>query len=125
MRIGGLVDCFAVGVTETFFSIDVEDMQRAVAFYVEAFGAEVAFSSSGWTSLRIAGVRVALALGLEGSRGRVGLHFAVSDLASAGLAVQRAGGSLESGSVEIAPGVVIMQATDTEGNTFTLTKAAG
>jgi predicted enzyme related to lactoylglutathione lyase len=106
---------------ETFFSVDVEDMQRAVTFYVNAFGAEVVFSSPGWTSVRIAGVRVALALSSECTASRVGVHFSVTDLASACVAVERAGGVLVSSPVEVAPGVTIVQATDTEGNTLTLT----
>ncbi len=55
------------GVTETFFAVEVEDMQRAIAFYVSALGATVMFSSAGWSSLRIAGVRVGLALSSEPS----------------------------------------------------------
>ena len=113
-----------MSVTETFFTVDVEDMDRATAFYVDALEAKVVFSSSGWTSLYIAGVRVGLAQSSECMAGRVGLHFSVSDLASTGVAVVRAGGTLASPPVEVAPGVVIMQATDTEGNTFTLTGSA-
>ena len=33
-------------VVETFFSIEVEDMNRATSFYVEAFGATVPYASS-------------------------------------------------------------------------------
>jgi hypothetical protein len=43
----------------------VENMERGIAFYVCAFGAEVVFASPTWTSLRIAGVRLALALSPE------------------------------------------------------------
>lgn len=110
-----------MSVKETFFSVDVDNMERGTAFYVNAFGAEVMFESPGWTSLRIAGVRVALALSPECAASRVGLHFSVSDLASARSAVERAGGLVASTPVEVAPGVVIVRATDTEGNTFTLT----
>jgi len=114
-----------VTVTETFFSVDVEDMQRAIAFYVNAFGAAVPFSSAGWTSLRIAGVRLGLALAAEPSAGAVGLHFAVRDLAAARSAVERAGGAVASSPYEVAPGVMVVGVTDTEGNTFTLTQSAG
>src|SRR5580658_7418854 len=76
-------DSLAVSVTETFFSVEVEDMQRATAFYVDALGATVLFSSAGWSSLRIAGVRVGLALSRQHTGSRVGLHFAVSDLGAA------------------------------------------
>jgi predicted enzyme related to lactoylglutathione lyase len=111
-------------VTETFFSVEVEDLQRATAFYVNALGATVVFSSAGWSSLRIAGVRVGLAPGLEHMTSRaVGLHFAVSDLAIARADVERAGGCIVSSPVEVAPGVVIVRCDDTEGNTFTLTQS--
>ncbi|GEM_PF-1208114 len=110
-------------VKETFFAVEVEDMQRAVAFYVSALGATVVFSSAGWSSLRIAGVRVGLALSSERMASTVGLHFAVSDLAMARAEVERAGGCIVSSAVEVAPGVVIVRCDDTEGNTFTLTQS--
>ncbi len=111
-----------MSVTETFFSVDVEDMQRATAFYVNALGATVVFSSAEWASLRIAGVRVGLALTSENMVSRVGLHFAVDDLTIARAEVERAGGCVVSSPVEVAPGVVIVRCDDTEGNTFTLTQ---
>jgi predicted enzyme related to lactoylglutathione lyase len=108
-----------VTVTETFFSVEVGDMQRATAFYVDALGATVVFASAGWSSLRIAGVRLGLALSREHAAVRVGLHFAVSDLAAARADVERAGGAAAA-PIEVAPGVVVAEATDTEGNTFAL-----
>jgi predicted enzyme related to lactoylglutathione lyase len=116
-------DSISVAVTETFFAVEVEDMQRAIAFYVSALGATVVFSSAGWSSLRIAGVRVGLALSSERMASTVGLHFAVSDLAIARAEVERAGGCIVSSAVEVAPGVVIVRCDDTEGNTFTLTQS--
>jgi len=116
-------DSISVAVTETFFAVEVEDMQRATAFYVSALGATVIFSSAGWSSLRIAGVRVGLALSSERMASTVGLHFAVSDLAAARAEVERAGGCIVSSAVEVAPGVVIVRCDDTEGNTFTLTQS--
>jgi predicted enzyme related to lactoylglutathione lyase len=116
-------DSLSVTVTETFFAVEVEDMQRAVAFYVNALGATVVFSSAGWSSLRIAGVRVGLALSSDRVANTVGLHFTVSDLATARAMVERAGGCIVSSAVEVAPGVVIVRCDDTEGNTFTLTQS--
>jgi predicted enzyme related to lactoylglutathione lyase len=113
-----------MNVTEAFFSVDVKNMERGVRFYVSAFGADIVFESPGWTSLRIAGVRLALALGSDCPAGRVGLHFSVNDLQSALSAVERAGGLIASSPVEVAPGVMIVHATDTEGNTFILTATA-
>ena len=109
-------------VTETFFSLEVGEMARATAFYVEALGATVAFASPGWTSLRIAGVRLGLALSPEHAGGRVGLHFAVRDLAEARAEVERAGGCVVAASVEVAPGVFTAEMTDTEGNAFVLSR---
>jgi predicted enzyme related to lactoylglutathione lyase len=114
----GRVAC--VTVTETFFSVEVGDMRRAARFYVDALGASVVFESANWSSLRIAGVRLGLFLNPEHTVGNVGLHFVVSDLVAARAAVERSGGRIAASSVEVAPGVVIAQVTDTEGNIFTL-----
>ena len=103
-------------VTETFFAVLVTDMQRAIAFYSTALGAQVKFSTPGWTSLMIAGVRLGLA---PGTPGPTGLHFAVADLKQASAAIERAGGRCDA-PVELQPGIVIANATDTEGNGFTL-----
>ncbi len=110
-------------VTETFFSVEVRDMQRAARFYVTALDATVLFESVQWTSLRIAGVRVALFLHTGPRVGNVGLHFVVRDLAAARGEVEHAGGRVLGPSLEVAPGVVIANAADTEGNTFTLRQA--
>jgi predicted enzyme related to lactoylglutathione lyase len=110
-------------VTETFFSVEVKDMKRATDFYVRALDAAVTFASPGWSSLRLAGVRVGLALNELHSGRRVGLHFALSDLAAGRSDVERAGGCIVAASIEVAPGVVIAEVADTEGNVFTLTRA--
>jgi predicted enzyme related to lactoylglutathione lyase len=109
-------------VSETFFSVEVRDMARATAFYVEALGATVAFVTPFWTSLRIAGVRLGLAQSSEHTGGRVGLHFAVRDLAGARAEVERAGGRVVAASIEVAPGVFTAEVTDTEDNTFALSQ---
>ncbi|MCU1278898.1 MAG: hypothetical protein JWM53_2444 [bacterium] len=110
-------------VTETFFSVEVDDMERATAFYVDALDAEVMFASPIWSSLRIAGVRLGLFLHAEHAAGRVGLHFVVSDLAAACAGVERAGGSVVEPAREVGPGVVIADVTDSERNAFTLRRA--
>jgi predicted enzyme related to lactoylglutathione lyase len=109
-------------VRETFFAIEVRDMDRATRFYASAFGAEVVFASAGWSSLRIAGVRVGLALALDHAGCRTGLHFAVDGLAAARAEVERAGGRVVAASIEVAPGVVVAEVADSEGNTLTLTQ---
>jgi predicted enzyme related to lactoylglutathione lyase len=109
-------------VWETFFSVSVRDLERATAFYLAASGATVAFASPGWSSLRIAGVRIGLAHSPERPGERTSIHFAVSNLAETHAEVERAGGHVVQASVEVAPGVVISEAKDTEGNTFVLTQ---
>ena len=107
-------------VTETFFAVEVANMERATKFYVDALGAAVLFPTPGWTSLRIAGVRVGIFPNGEHPATRTGLHFAVTNLAEACAAIELAGGRLVTAAIEVAPGVVIAEVTDTEDNTFTL-----
>jgi predicted enzyme related to lactoylglutathione lyase len=109
-------------VTETFFSVEVTDMQRATSFYVQAFGAVVSFVSPAWSSLRIAGTRLGLAVAAEHGVRKIGLHFVVTDLAVACAGVERAGGRIVVPSMEAAPGVLLADVADTESNTFTLSQ---
>jgi predicted enzyme related to lactoylglutathione lyase len=112
-----------VTVTETFFALEVRDMQRATRFYVEALGATAVFSSPVWSSLRIAGVRIGLFLQEGHVAGAVGLHFGVTDLLAACAAAEAAGGRTLSASTEVAPGIFIASVADTEGNAFTVRQA--
>jgi predicted enzyme related to lactoylglutathione lyase len=107
--------------TETFFALPVADMSRATAFYAAAFSAEVRFASPGWSSLFVAGVRIGVFPTGDDRREASGaLHFAVDDLAAALADVVRAGGRVVAGAAEVAPGVTVAIAADTEGNVFTL-----
>lgn len=110
-------------VRETFLSVSVRDMARASAFYRDALGADVTFASPVWSSLRIAGVRLGLFHHPDHPGGRAGLHFVVADLATTRAAIERAGGRVAP-PVEVAPGVVTVDVTDSEGNTFTLREAS-
>lgn len=110
-----------MNIREMFLCIDVVDMQRATAFYTTALGAELTFASPGWSSLRIAGVRVALAWNADHRPSRIGLHVAVDDLRAACAEIEAAGGSLVAPSLEVAPGVIVAEVADTEGNSFSLT----
>src|SRR5215470_18036939 len=98
-------------------------MQRAAAFYVTVLGASVVFTSPGWTSLRIAGVRLGLSWNPDHAPCRVGLHFAVDDLRDACAEIEAAGGQLVAPSVEVAPGIIVADVSDTEDNTFSLTQS--
>jgi predicted enzyme related to lactoylglutathione lyase len=110
-------------VVETFFSLPVLDMERATSFYTSALGAKVAYATPRWTSLHIAGVRIGLFLHPMSPGGATGLHFVVPDLAAARAAIEQAGGHAAAGEQEVAPGVVTLEATDTEENGFTLRRA--
>lgn len=105
-------------VEEMFFSVSVNDMDRAVAFYADALGATVDFASPTWSSLVIAGIRVSLVL-CEHEPSPIGLHFIVDDLALACAAVVRAGGQIAA-ATEASHGTVIAEVSDSEGNAFTL-----
>ena len=106
-----------------FVSVSVRDMNRALAFYVEALDAVVDYASPAWSSLTIAGIRVSLELRkLEPTS--IGLHFIVEDLALSCAAVERAGGQIEP-AVEARRGVVIAEVLDSEGNTLTLRQRPG
>lgn len=107
-------------VSETFFSLSVRDMDRAVMFYSNAFGATRKWSSQRWSSLELAGVRIGLFCDVEHVGSRVGLHFAVSDLAAARAAVNREGGKAVAPAATVAPGVEVAEVADTEGNIFSL-----
>jgi predicted enzyme related to lactoylglutathione lyase len=109
-----------MGVTETFFALVVCDMKRSTDFYVHALGAEVTFPSPTWSSLRIAGVRVGLFCEPSHAPTRTGLHFVVTDLDRTRRDIERAGGQAAADPTEVAPGVVVADAIDTEGNTFSL-----
>ena len=106
-----------------FFSVDVRDMDRAVAFYESAFGAAVDFWSPTWSSLVIAGIRVSLVL-RENAAPSNGLHFIVDDIALACAVVARAGGQIKP-AVEASGGSIMAEVIDTEGNTFTLRQRPG
>jgi predicted enzyme related to lactoylglutathione lyase len=107
-------------VLETFFVIEVSDMERATTFYVEALGATATYTSPRWSSLHVAGARVGLFLNPDHAPRRVGLHFVVTDLGAARADVERAGGRAFGGPIEVAPSVVLADAADSEGNTFSL-----
>jgi len=105
-------------VQEMFFSVHVSDMQRALTFYANALGATVDFASPTWSSLLIAGIRVSLVLRPH-EPSASGIHLIVDDVALGCAAVMWCGGQVAP-AIEGSHGSVIVEATDTEGNTFTL-----
>ena len=111
-------------VAETFLSVSVADMDRAVTFYSKSLGAATTWASPGWSSLTVAGVRIGLFANPGHGGGRVGLHFAVSDLEAAGASIKQAGGIILSPASQVAPGLLVAEASDTEGNIFSLQQAS-
>jgi predicted enzyme related to lactoylglutathione lyase len=105
-----------MNVTEMFIAVSVANMKRAVAFYVQAFGATATHESSHWSSLHIAGVRLGLSLNEEHAGERSGLHFAVDNLSASLQAIEAAGGKTKMKPTNLGGGVVIASALDTEGN---------
>jgi predicted enzyme related to lactoylglutathione lyase len=105
-------------VQEMFFSVYVNDMERATTFYVNALGATVDFASPTWSSLVIAGMRVSLVLRAH-EPSPIGVHFIVDDVALACAAVVGAGGQIAA-AIETPHGAVIVDISDSEGNGFTL-----
>jgi predicted enzyme related to lactoylglutathione lyase len=111
-------------VAETFLSVRVADMDRATTFYSQSLGALTSWASPRWSSVKIAGVRVGLFADAEHGGGRVGLHFAVTNLAAACSSIERAGGKIITSASQIAPGVLVAEVSDTEGNVFSLQEAS-
>jgi hypothetical protein len=88
-----------------------------------AFDASVQYESPGWSSLRIAGVRLGLNANPDDAGSRTGLHFVVDDLALACEAIVSAGGEVVAQPSEVQPGVVLADVADTEGSILTLSLA--
>jgi predicted enzyme related to lactoylglutathione lyase len=113
-------------VVSTYFMVMVSDMERATAFYRDAFGAEVKFASPYWTSLQIAGVAIGLHHGGGAQSREIGLGFDVDDLDAACASVERTGGRIvKPPEHKPTEGITIATIADTEGNEFSLTLARG
>jgi predicted enzyme related to lactoylglutathione lyase len=112
-------------VVETFLCLSVSDMDRATMFYSKSLCATRIWASPRWSSLEVAGVRIGLFADPGYGGGRVGLHFAVTDLDAACDSIQRAGGRIVAPASEVAPGVLVAEVSDTEGNIFSLQAVGG
>jgi predicted enzyme related to lactoylglutathione lyase len=114
----------AIQVRKTYFIVVVADMDRAVRFYVEAFGASVVFSSAEWSEVMVAGATVALHPGGDGTETATGLGFEVDDLDGALRQVTRAGGRVTSPARDRpSERIRLAQVADTEGNLLTVAEA--
>ena len=114
----------AVQVQKTYFIVVVADMERAVRFYVEAFGASVDFSSAEWSEVKVAGSTVALHPGGDGTEKLTGLGFEVADLDAALRQVTHAGGRVTSPARDRpTERIRLARVADTEGNLLTVAEA--
>lgn len=105
---------------ETYFAVPVVDMERATNFYVSVFEADATYTSPDWSSLWIAGVRVALSREPDRAGSPIGLHFNVDELQAACGVVADAGGRVLAESFQPQEGVTIARVADTEGNELVL-----
>jgi lactoylglutathione lyase len=114
----------AVQVRKTYFIVVVADMDRAVRFYAEAFGASVVFSSAEWSEVMVAGATVALHPGGDGTETATGLGFELDDLDGALRQVTRAGGRVTSPARDRpAERIRLARVADSEGNLLTVAEA--
>jgi lactoylglutathione lyase len=111
----------ATHVRKAYFIFGVADMDRAVRFYTQAFGASVVFSSAEWSEVTVAGATVALHPGGDGTETATGLGFEVDDLDVGLRQVTGAGGRVTSPARDRpAERIRLAQVADTEGNLLTV-----
>jgi predicted enzyme related to lactoylglutathione lyase len=112
-------------VRKTYFLLMVAEMDRAVSFYGEAFGATVSLSTPYWSELVVAGATVALHPGRTGGDRATGLGFEVDDLESAlETATIRGGRVTDPPRDRSGEGIRIAQLADTEGNIVSIAESS-
>src|SRR3954471_22881332 len=114
----------AIHVRKTYFIVAVADMDRAVRFYAETFGASVVFSSAEWSEVTVTGATIALHPGGDGTETATGLGFEVDDLDGALRELTRAGGRVASPARD-RPGerIRLAQVANTEDTLLTVAEA--
>jgi len=105
-------------VTRTYFTLNVEDMPRAVHFYREVLGPVIRYESEQWSDLKLGDATVALHAS-PGQPRDTGLTVEVDELDAACSAVGLHGGRLLAGPEQRGP-IRAADVADTEGNTFTI-----
>ncbi len=104
-------------VRKTYFMLMVAEMDRAVAFYVDAFAATVLLHTPHWSELVVAGATIALHPGRTGGERNSGLGFEVADLDAALETATALGGRVTDAPRErVGEGIRIAQLADSEGN---------
>ena len=107
------------------YQLLAQDMDRAVAFYRDALGLELRFTSPSGSEVALGEAVVALHGGGDGSEHPTGLGFVVDDIHAATDALPAAGASLLSPPVhKVDEGVWLADLVDPEGNTFFITQVA-
>ena len=106
--------------------LNVADMDRAVAFYRDGLGLEVAFQTPYWSEMRCGAARIALHPGGDGSRRECGINFEVDNLEADVARCAAAGGVIEKAPEHRASQKIsIATARDPEGNVFYLVQPLG
>jgi len=104
-------------VLGTKFLLSAQDMSRAVSFYANVFGLEVATESPWWSELRLGTAIIALHGGGNGSFRATGLSFTVDDVEAACTLVEQHGGERRNGPEDRGDeGIILADVVDTEGN---------
>ncbi|HEY8093383.1 MAG TPA: VOC family protein [Acidimicrobiales bacterium] len=109
-------------VIKAYFMLMVDDMDRATAFYRDAFGLSGGFISPEWSELTWGDATVAFHGGRGGGEHRpTGLGFEVDDLDAACAAVAAAGGTIVMAPSD-RPGepIRLAEVADPEGNVVSI-----
>ena len=108
------------------YMLMVHDMPRAVRFYRDILGLQVAFESAEWTELTFGSAVVALHGGGGGTYRKTGLSIQVKDIVSACREIEAGGGKIVL-APQTRPGepIKLAEVMDSEGNAFSLTQYVG
>lgn len=108
----------------TKFLLSAEDMDRAIAFYRNVLGLNLATSSEWWSELTYGTATIALHGGGTGEFRSTGLSFTVDDSEGACEAVVHGGGTIRSGLEERGEeGIYLAELTDPEGSGFMMSQS--
>ena len=107
-------------------SVYVNDQEKALRFYTEAFAVSVVISSPYWSEFTVAGANIALHPGGSGDETQTGLGFEVKDLDAALQRATEVGGRI-TGPPRDRPQerIRIAEIADTEGNLITVAEVTG
>ena len=111
-------------IKKVYFMLYANDMDRAVAFYTQAFGLTPRVTSPGWSELAWGDATLALHAGGSADTTVTGLGFDTDDAKATCAAVLAAGGSvLEEPAARGGEGILLATVQDTEGNRFSISQS--